>query len=98
MSGVLTALNRATEHRCGFTVAVAVAETWPLPEVPVAVAVFVIEAEMVSVFGAVRIWIDHGASGTQLPTVKSSPVFPGVPASSLSVPDAVKKSPVFVTL
>src|SRR6266516_2129265 len=98
MSGVLAALKIATEQRCGLTVAVAVADTWPLPEVPVAVAVFVTEAVIVIERGAVRIWFAPGASGPQLPTVKSSPGFPGVPASSFSVPDAVKKSPVFVTL
>ncbi len=85
-------------HRWGVTVAVAVLVTVPVPSVPEAVAVFVSALAMLIVRLRVKDTLAPGASGPQLPTLKSSPVLPGVPASSTSVPEALKKSPVLVTV
>ena len=88
-------------QRCGVTVAIAVAVTASVPfgpVVPDAFAVFVSTPVVLIERVFDSDWLAPGASGPQLPTVKSSPVFPGVPASSTSVPEAAKKSPLFVTL
>ncbi len=84
-------------HRWGVTVAVAVLLTDAVPSVPEAVAVFVNALVMLMVRLALSDWLAPGASGPQLPTLKSSPMLPGVPLSSTRVPEAVKKSPVLVT-
>src|SRR3989442_58407 len=76
------------------TVAVAVAETFAVPDVPDAVATLV--RDVVSVKVCVQVVLPSGGSGPQSHTLTSSPVNPGVPLSSTSVPAAVKKSPVFV--
>ena len=78
------------------TVAVAVAVTVALPELPRAVATFVVRAERLRV--AVHVVLVPGDTGPHEQTVKSSVVSTGVPLSSRSVPDALKKSPVFVIL
>src|SRR5439155_26048208 len=70
----------------------------PGPVVPVAVAVLISGLEMVMLRRRENDWLAPGASGPQLPSVKSSPVFPGVPLSSTRVPAAAKKSPLLVTL
>src|SRR5437867_8821648 len=77
------------------TVAVAVAETFAVPAVPDAVATLVRDVVSVNVWAQLLLAV--GASGPQSHTLTSSPVNPGVPLSSTSVPAAVKKSPVFVT-
>src|SRR5437867_1303876 len=81
-------------HRWGVTVAVAVLLTDAVPSVPEAVAVLVSAPAMLMVRLALSDWLWPGASGPQLPTLKSSPGLPGVPASSTNVPGAAKKSPV----
>ena len=67
------------------------------PLVPEAIARWVSEAIRLMVRLADSDWVAPGASGPQLPTVKSSAGFPGVPLSSTKVPAAVKKSPLLVT-
>ena len=91
-------LTRAISQRCGVTVADALLLTAAVPLVPDATAVLVSGTRMFSVRTADSDWLAPGASGPQLPTAKSSAGFPGVPLSSTSVPEAAKKSPVFVTL
>ena len=70
--------------------AVACALTAEPPLVPDATAVFVSGVLMLSVRLADSGWLPPGANGPQLPTVKSSAGFPGVPLSSTSVPEAAK--------
>ena len=84
--------------RCGRTVAVALALTGMVPLVPDATAVLVSGALMWIVRLADSDWLAPGASGPQPPTAKSSAGFAGVPLSSTIVPDAAKKSPLFVTV
>ena len=97
MSAGLALLARLMAQMWGVTVAVAVLLTVVLRSLPEAVAVLVSGAEMLSVRVRVSVWLWPGASGPQPPTVKSSPAFAGVPASSTSVPEALKKSPELVT-
>jgi hypothetical protein len=92
--GLLLANGYPSVHPQGMagTFAESFAVTVPPPEFPDAVATLVVVVEMVNV--CVRVAQAAGASGPHVPTVTSSDVRPGVPASSTSVPDAGKNLPV----
>ena len=77
------------------TVAEAVVLTAVTPEVPVATATLVWLVLRVNV--RVKEALAPGASGPQFPISTSSIVFPGVPKSSVNVPDAGNKLPELVT-
>ncbi len=62
----------------------------PGPVVPDAVAVLMSGLVTLTVRERENDWLAPGASGPKLPTRKSSPGLPGVPLSSISVPDAAK--------
>ena len=81
---------RAITQWCGVTVAEASALTGVPLLVPEATAVWTSGELMLIVRLADRVWLAPGASGPQLPTVKSSAAFAGVPLSSTSVPEAAK--------
>src|SRR5438093_166886 len=97
MSAGLGLLAKTGRQRCGVRVAVAVLLTGAVPLVPEAVTVLVMEAVVLSVEACPNVWLWPGASGPQVPTVKSSLRLVGVPLSSTRVPEAVKKSPLLMT-
>src|SRR5436309_1196580 len=98
MSAGLALLTRLMAQAWGVTVAVAVLISEALAEVPEAVATLMSALVMLIVRLLVIVWLAPGASGPQLPTLKSSAVLIGVPLSSLRVSDAAKKPPVLVTV
>src|SRR6266545_6388233 len=91
-------LARSMAQVCGVTVALALLLTATPFEVPEAFAMLVSGAAMLIVRARVNDWLAPGASGPQLPSVKSSAVLLGVPLSSTSVPEAAKKLPALVTV
>src|SRR5437867_1682492 len=94
----LALFARLMAQECGVAVAVALLLTAIPFEVPVALAVLVSAVVRLSVEVWVNVWLAPGASGPQLPSVKSSAGLLGVPLSSTRVPEAAKTLPALVTV